>query len=240
MTDPQHIPAPHGPPVQRQIWRGHLLDDCDPTADVESLQSQCQTLVEAGHLLTASLFRWEQRLFLYLEVLTDGAPVSGISGPSTASGVSRIEQLTAALRPALASWPGETTDRHWVAMTDIFHYHRCLGAEQWRRKTPPERRSARVLRVRPEMASSYIFLHYQLQEERPAVGDKYGIIALHEDLMFFYAEDPAVIESPLYEGQLDTQNTPGDWHTLMEPHFSPWNDDGEEPFWRAIDCLFAV
>jgi len=213
----------HGLPVFRQVWRGHLADGSEPT-ELETLRTHLQSLVATEQLLTASLFRWEQRLFLYVEAV-------GVAADP--------EDLTASLHKDLACWPGESNPRHWVPMTDIFHYHQCLGASQWARKTTPVSRIGRVMRIRPEMAASYIFLHYQLQEERPASGDKYGLINLHEDLMFFYLEEPAVVEAPLYEGGLSTKNTPGDWHTLMARHFQPWTKDDVDPQWRPVDCLFA-
>lgn len=220
----------HGDAVFRQVFRGHLGNDSHRGAGHDAqacseTETHLQTQIDAGRLLTASLFRHGQRLFFYVEAIATPAD---------------IEALMAPLSSQLAPWPGGDHPRHWVPMTDIFHYHRCLGERQWRRKTPPAERTARVLRLRPEMASSYIFLHYQLQEEKPAIGDKYGLIALHEDLMFFYAEEPAVIEAPLYEGHLATHNTPGDWHTLMDSHFLPWDDDGEERLWRPIGNLLSL
>ncbi len=214
-----------GAPVTRTVWRAHCTDTTGLAAAAAEVESELQSQLTAGRLLTGSLFHWEQRLFFYLETVGDRPD---------------LDSWADALTPSLQKWPGEAKARNWVPMTDIFHYHRCLGVEQWRRQTRPERRTGRVLRVRPEMASSYIFLHYQLQEERPAGGDKYGLISLHDDIMFFYAEEPAVVEPPRYEGRLSTSNTPGDWHTLMEPHFQPWNDDGEERLWRGIECLFTV
>ena len=213
-----------GATLSRQVWRAHCTDTADLGSALPDLVQELTSGRDAGQVMTASLFRWDQRLFLYLETIGDNP----------------VDSLTAPLAPHLLSWPGEQRPRHWGPMTDIFHYHRCLGADQWRRKTPPDKRTARVLRLRPQMASSYIFLHYQLQEERPAGGDKYGLISLHDDIMFFYAEEPTIVEPPRYAGELSTQNTPGDWHTLMEPHFLPWDDEGEEALWRPIECLFSL
>ena len=214
-----------GATLSRRVWRAHCGDAADLGAVLPDLMKELTIQQDAGKVMAASLFRWDQRLFLYLETVGDD-PL--------------VDSLTAALTSGLLSWPGEQLCRHWVLMTDIYHYHRCLGADQWRRQTRPDKHTGRVLRLRPEMASSYIFLHYQLQEERPARGDKYGLISLHDDIMFFYGEEPTIVEPPRYEGQLSTQNTPEDWHTLMEPHFLPWDDAGEEPFWRSIECLLSL
>ncbi|MBT3602078.1 MAG: hypothetical protein HOE48_03170 [Candidatus Latescibacteria bacterium] len=53
------------------------------------------------------------------------------------------------------------------------------------RKTPMDMPYGRVIRLRPEKVSSYIFYHYQLQEEHPGRGDKYGLISIHEDKIIF-------------------------------------------------------
>ena len=74
------------------------------------------------------------------------------------------------------------------------------------------------------MVSSYIFLHYQMQEEKPGAGDKYGQISIHENLLFFYMEQPVTNEAAQHEGQLKTTHTPPNWHEVMFPHFQPWED----------------
>jgi len=91
------------------------------------------------------------------------------------------------------------------------------------------------------MVSSYIFYHFQLQEEQPgALGSKYGLISQHENLLFFYMEKPDVAESESYAGHLKTQHTPPNWGDVMDPHFQPWPDDEGERLWRPIECILAV
>ena len=128
-----------GATLSRQVWRAHCTDTADLGSVLPDLIKELTFQQDAGKVMTASLFRWDQRLFLYLETIGDDT---------------RVDALTAVLTSHLLSWPGEQLSRHWLPMTDIFHYHRCLGAEQWRRKTPPDKRTGRVLRLRPEMASS--------------------------------------------------------------------------------------
>jgi L-rhamnose mutarotase len=101
--------------------------------------------------------------------------------------------------------------------------------------------TGRLIYLRPEMVSSYIFYHFQLQEEKPgALGSKYGLISQHENLLFFYMEKPDVAENESYAGHLKTQNTPPNWGDVMDPHFQPWSDEDGERLWRPIECVFAV
>jgi len=125
-------------------------------------------------------------------------------------------------------------------MMDIFHFNRPQSLEHWRRDLPPEACTARVVYLRPEMVSSYIFLHYQMQEEKPGGGDKYGQISLHENLLFFYLEQPATNEAAQHKGQLKTKQTPPNWHEVMFPHFQPWGDTEGEELWRPIELFCSV
>ena len=82
------------------------------------------------------------------------------------------------------------------------------------------------------MVSSYIFYHYQLQEEKQCSGDKYSSIYLLGNLLAMYHEFPIEEEKEKYNGKLKTNNTPINWHEIMSQHFLSWDDfDGE---WREV------
>lgn len=182
----------------------------------------------AGDLLTVSLFHWDRHLFAYWESVDQRQSAETLFGE-------RLDLLEA--------WPGMAQPRAFAPMMDIFHYQEpgrggLDPLEDWRRKAPVARVGGRLARLKHPMVSSYIFYHYQLQEERPGRVDKYGLITLHEDLIFFYQEYPPVIEEPLRAGKLSTANTPDHWHDVMFPHFSLWDDApaGQE-IWREITLI---
>lgn len=209
--------------IFRTVHRAELKSDSQSTETLVQSVQHLNDKITNGDLLTLSLFRWHTTLFLYAE---------GITTP-----FSPDEHLTDI---HLQPWPGGTAGpRHWVPMMDIFHFSRPQNAAHWRRKSPVETPFARVIRLRPDMVSSYIFYHYQLQEERPGKGDKYGIITLHEDLLFFYQERPRITEEAPSAPTLQTQNTPSNWQELMTLHFALWNDPGD-PQWRLIDYLTSI
>ena len=183
---------------------------------------------EPGAIMTVSLLRWGMHIFAYWESV--GQP-------------RQPESLFGGLDELLEPWPGATAPRRFVPMMDIFHYlapENLIGdpVGVWRRKAPVEQAWGRLARLQPGMVSSYIFYHYQMQEEKPGVGDKYGIISLHEDLIFFYQERPAVVEAAINPGRLTTANTPDQWHDVMFPHFHLWDDapPGQE-IWRTVDTI---
>jgi hypothetical protein len=126
-------------------------------------------------------------------------------------------------------------------MYDIFHYNRPFDNEGWARTQPVQKYVGRLARLKPEMLSSYIFYHYQLQEETPGQGNKTGIINLHENLMFFYHEEPEIYEDKKYDGKLKTSNSPENWVELMEQHFIFWVDVPEnQNVWININHIFSI
>ena len=120
--------------------------------------------------------------------------------------------------------------RKWDRAIDIYHYSTPLNAEQWRRKAENKKPYVRLNKLRPEKISSYIFFHYQLQEERPGDGERYGVIYLYGDTLIFYQENPFERETEKLPGLLQTDLSPLDrWNELMEEHFADT--------WREIDNL---
>ncbi|THF76278.1 hypothetical protein E6C55_19470 [Cohnella fermenti] len=158
----------------------------------------------------------------------------------------------------LAAWPGgagggalgeraggereETRGvRHWAPMTDIFHYQRPVSREHWQRRNPERTPFGRMAVLKPEEIASYVYYHYQYQEERPGDGDKYGIIGLHENVLFFYSELPATVEPAPYEGKLKTKLRPDDWQAVMDPHFVLWEGaKPEERVWRRLTLVLET
>lgn len=212
--------------VTRSVYRAHCHAG-QVDAAVAALQARralLQAQLDAENLLTISLFQWERHIFAYWESI--GQPLV----PTT---------LFGDMHEQLAVWPGTPEPRTFVPMLDIFHGLEPRDVEQWRRRRPVERIQGRITRLKPTMASSYIFYHYQLQEEKPGHHDKYWQINQHEDLLFFYQELPPTPEPQT--GKLSTSNTPPDWQTLMFPHFQLWEDapPGEE-IWRQVSLILHL
>ncbi len=178
---------------------------------------EAETFADIGgdRVMTVTLSRFRDMLFLYYETHEkDLAPEQVISGKT---------------RP----FPD---GRHWFFMPDIFHYSRPLSDEHWERRIAGKRPSPRLNRLRREKMGSYIFYHHQLQEEHPGMCDKYGMIGLFDNYIFFYLELPEEPETTQYAGELSTDNTPMDkWNELMTSHFMPWEDVPVE--WREIDVV---
>ncbi|MCZ8523542.1 MULTISPECIES: hypothetical protein [Paenibacillus] len=210
--------------MKRMIYRGQLKAGRESTGLSRLEQSRAAAaLVAHGALMTAAAFHWERQLFLYYEC----------TGREVAP-----EEVAGEAASCLCDWPGHAAPRKWVPMTDVFHFNAPVSKEHWARKAPVERRVGRVAHLKPEMAASYIYYHYQLQEERAFLGDKYEIIAMHENLLFGYQEFPKVIEEPLQPRKLSTSGTPENWNdSRMDLHFQPWEDG--HLYFKPVDTVFA-
>lgn len=134
---------------------------------------------EAHGLLTASLYRYGQFLFLYAEGVGK-TPVP--------------EELCTLLAPFLQRWPetleAPDKDRLWLRMQP-YYYHAVPGsAEEWMRDRKPSRRRGRIALLSPGKWESYMTHHLALMREGLIEGDKYHLICLHENVLFSYFEEP--------------------------------------------------
>ncbi len=215
-------------PLHRFVYRSQCRpgQEAATAAAWRARSDALGALLSDGRLLTASVFGWERHFFVYYETTDAGLSPDDLAG--------EMDNL-------LESWPGDTQPRHFVPMMDIFHCGEPRNTDDWQRKSPPDNVRARLTRLKPEMVSSYIFYHYQMQEEKPGNFDKYCLITIHEDLLLFYQEYPQVVESPPRVGKLATHNTPADWHGTMFPHFHLWDDapEGEE-IWRKVELVLHL
>ena len=107
----------------------------------------------------------------------------------------------------------------WERTAEIFHYSVPMSGEQWCRKTE-KTPLFRLNRLKWDKIASYIFYHYQYQEESCGGGNRYGVIFLLGDTLVFYEETPTEEETEKLAGSLKTQNTPhNQWGAIMEDHF---------------------
>lgn len=214
--------------INRQIYRAQIKDDKinEVTKYFEIQKENIKNLVDNGRLITLSAFKCENDLFLYYECKnTRLTPI----------------EIFKQSKEYLQIWPGAVEARYWVPMYDIFHYDKPITDEYWERKEPVQKAVGRIACLKPEMLSSYIFYHFQYQEEKPCDGYKSGIIGIHENLIFFYTEEPEVKEAPTYEGLLKTSNTPPVWMDVMTPHFIFWNNVPlDQEIWKETDLLLWV
>jgi hypothetical protein len=210
--------------MKRMIFRAQFKDGAEAAAIENMLKEQkVKDYLDSSYIMTIAAFKWEKNAFLYYECIDEEI---------------QPEQIFTSLEDYLEDWPGEKTMRKWILMIDVFHFNAPASVEHWSRKELVEQRIGRVAHLKPDMMSSYIYYHYQLQEERAFLGPKYEVIAMHENLLFGYQEFPKVIEEPELPKKLNTSGTPENWQdSRMDLHFQAWEDG--HLYFKPIEQIFA-
>jgi hypothetical protein len=210
--------------MKRLIYRGQFKEGLEEAAkSYMQTEPKAISLVENGLIMTLAAYCWERQVFLYYECIQEAI---------------LPEAIFTDMEEYLENWPGEPKYRKWVPMIDVFHFNEPLDYDHWIRRESVELRRGRVAHLKPEMMSSYIYYHYQLQEERAFLGGKYEIIAMHENLLFGYQEFPNVVEEPIIAKKLHTSGTPANWNdSRMDLHFQPWEDG--HLYFKPIEQIVA-
>ncbi|WNR43463.1 hypothetical protein [Paenibacillus roseipurpureus] len=191
---------------------------------MQRLEDRGQQMKEQG-LVTCSLFQLDQWICTYLES-EDGS--QQLPWEEIAEGW-------------LERWPSPAGPCLAVRMPDIYHDGVPMDRQSWRDGRTIERRVGSLARLKSEYVSSYVFYHYQVQEEKPEHFNKTYTIGLYDGLIFSYAEHPSVVSRVKPQGKLSTSNTPANWHEVMEPHFDHWTDaSGERTPWRPMRHLITI
>lgn len=178
--------------------------------------------MQMEQVLSVSLFMSGRYLCLYMETHPDGYDWD----------------WPAAYAEWLEVWPGEEQRRLSVRMLDIYHDGVPIDPDSWRFGRQVDDRIGCIARLKPEMAASYVYYHYQLQEERPESFNKTYMIGSYGTFLFSYREHPAVVGEAKCKGKLSSHNSPENWQEVMDPHFEPWTQvSDEERFWRNMQQL---
>ena len=170
------------------------------------------------------VFQFSDLLFIYLE---SEITLSKFDLPSSFDGM-------------LMDWPGESGNRKFVSMLDIFHDAIPRSESVWRDSGLPRESLGSIVYLRPEKYCSYVFYHFQLQEEGIRKFNKHYVIGAHENCLFSYQELPAVVDNTNHDRVLDTNVSPENWTELMGEHFRPWPEglDIEKP-WKSMKEIFS-
>lgn len=221
-----------------------------------------------GRVLTVALYRSDRMLFFYYEALgeplavtepiaaekaaTAGAPeaaeaVRGSgsrpalleSGEDVQTTCIRPEELLASLKPFLQLWPGQNGDRLWVHMYHIYYHSVPESPKQWQRAAVPEKRRGRIAFLRDDKLFSYIYFHKAIVDEGLLTGDRYQSIALHENILFSYFEEPKTFVNVQGDTSRESQVIK-DWLAVdPESHFIHM-PSGEGENFMFLPALFAV
>lgn len=170
--------------INRLHYRGSLsrkYTDHELAGAVDICKANIRQLIQSGKIMTAALYHHRQMLFLYCETISDNP-----AGDEEL----RPENFCSSLTPYMQEWPGAEENRIWVPMYHIYYHAVPESVEDWKRPVTPELRRGRIAFLYPDKLYSYIYHHLNIVKEGLLTGDKYQSIALHENILFSYFEEP--------------------------------------------------
>ena len=195
-------------PVCRCHYRGRL-EEAD-AAQLSDLLQQCEQnarrLINDGALMTAALYYYGNQLFLYYEAVGEEI---------------RPERFMAPLHPVLSQWPQKEDTCDWALMYNVFWHDAPKDDEDWKRSVPPERRRGRIAWLKHDTMFRYVYHHFAIAEEGILQGDRYQSIALHEDILFSYFEEPRTPGNLRRDTTLQSQTIQAWLDVNPESHFIP-------------------
>ena len=164
-------------PVYRCHYRGLLSCEREtaPEDSILKCREKAAAMIKGGKLMTAAVFVYGRQLFLYYEPLGEILPPESFMEP---------------LSPFLVPWPQKEKIEKWACMYHIYWHCVPRDEEDWKRNPAPLRRRGRIAYLKPDTMFEYVYHHFAIVREGLLKGDKYMSIALHEDVLFSYFEEP--------------------------------------------------
>ncbi|MNI18912.1 hypothetical protein D3C73_723330 [compost metagenome] len=189
---------------------------------LERVSEEWQAALIQQGAVTCSLFAYEDMLFVYIE-----APFESTEW-----------KWPAECQDLLDAWPDRNGPTYQVLMPDVFHDGVVHEIQNVREQRRTEVRTGSLARLKPEMYSSYIYYHYQLQEEQRGSFNQTYMIGTNELYIFSYWELPTMKDDIKRPGLLTTNHTPTNWHEVMAPHFITWPNTDEQ-IWSKMEMWFS-
>ena len=168
-------------PVFRCHYRAQLARNASlPEETGNACRRNAEEMIRDGSLMTCALYIWGRQLFLYYEALGEACRPEGFMSP---------------LDPLLSPWPQKDETVKWAEMYPVFWHCEPKDAEDWKRNPPRTARRGRIAYLRHEKMFEYVYHHFALTREGLLKGDRYMSVALHEDVLFSYFEEPRSSEN---------------------------------------------
>ncbi len=213
--------------IIREQYRGCLKEGGSEEAlqrAVDQARKSAQRRIREGELLCVCLYRYRQMCFLYYEALEPGM---------------KPEQFLPELTPFLESWPEEDGKTPWAYMYHIFHHALPDEPLKWEAERAGEKtKVGRIAFLYPEKLFSYTYWHKAIVDEGIHAGDKYQCIALHENILFSYYEEPRTNVNLRGDDQSISQALKGWMAVDPESHFDRRKAGGEN--FLVIEPVFLV
>ena len=209
--------------VIRSHYRGLLKPGPEPAQAFTVCRRQAAKLIREGRMMACGLYAYGQQIFLYYEALGEDPGPESFMGP---------------LFPFLTVWPQKDRVCKMAKMYHIYWHQEPRDAEDWHRKTRPAAQRGRIAYLRHENMFEYVYHHFAIVKEGLLKGDRYMSIALHEDVLFSYFEEPRSSDNILRcEGE--SKAIKGWMDVIPEDHFIPLPGSNGQNF-LLLPALFTV
>ena len=222
--------------IIRAQYRAAIKDNCEGSSLTEGFEL-CRTILEGkksvGELYTAGIFRYNDMLFLYLELIVTGdAPRPRLRGLA--------DEWLGTIASCLKSWPEMGGDLHWAYMTPVFWFDVPKGLDSYARTVPPDQRCGRIARLYDDKVMSYICHHQAITAEGLLTGDRYQFISIHENILFSYFETPREREQVNILRRVGRSQEMERWSAAdPDSHFQRFNEAPNDNF-MIIDTIFSL
>ncbi len=201
---------------------------------IRAVQERWQDSLTKQGAVTCSVFLHEHTLFVYVEASFGSEQWSWPEEvqqwlerlPNPAYKLSRYHTNT-----------GDASYSYHILMPNVFYDGTVSEIQSGRQLRETTERVGLIAFLRPEMVSSYVFYHYQMQEEKPGGFNQSYSIGLNGELLFSYYELPAM-KGPSRVGKLTTNQTPSNWHDIMAEHFTS-GKSVDDPVWTRLELYFS-
>lgn len=160
----------------RKHFRALLTEEADLERAVNADRITLEKAIRADKCWTVALYKHGRMLFLYAEMVDENMAPADI-----------FPEVT----KLLVDWVQKEEMVRWKQMDYIFYHTMPEDRESWARHGKKTRRG-RIAYLLPDKLFSYVYYHKALVDEGLLEGDMYQSIALHEDVLFSYFEEPKI------------------------------------------------
>lgn len=204
--------------IHRCHYRGQLKNIREEHELKEALGEsikKAELLITEKRVMTAALYYHGDMLFLYYECIGEEICPEVFMEP---------------LHNMLEQWPGKSGLSDWAFMYNVFYHVIPEGEEDWTRPVRPELRRGRIAYLKKENMFDYVYHHVAIAKEGILAGDKYQSIALHEDILFSYFEEPKTILNDVRDLNQESVAIKAWIDVVPEDHFIPLPGSNGENF----------
>ncbi len=211
--------------VYRYHYRAALKEGADGRLDekIREIEKNIAALMEEGRVMTACLYRYKDMLFAYYESIGEELAPQQVYGP---------------MGELLELWPGEDGSRDWVYMYHVYYHAIPEGVKDWKRKAEPAMRRGIIAYLKPDKIFQYVYHHVAITTEGYLHGDKYQSIALHENILFSYFEEPRTEIN--VKRDLTKQSTAIEAWSAVDPESHFMRKEGQQGNFFFIPALIAM